>query len=125
MPRFLSLLLAWFSAFFSSRNDLGLEIVALRHQLAVLKRKNPRPKLTRWDRLFWLTLRRLWVKMGERAADRKAGDRRGLASRRLPVVLALPFSPSARPSENHGTASETHSVDGNGKSDLGSSRDSW
>jgi len=60
MPRFLSLLLAWFSAFFSSRNDLGLELVALRHQLAVLKRKNPRPKLTRWDRLFWLTLRRLW-----------------------------------------------------------------
>ena len=60
MPRFLSFLLAWFSAFFSSRNDLGLELVALRHQLAVLKRKNLRPKLTRWDRLFWLTLRRLW-----------------------------------------------------------------
>ena len=60
MPRFLSFVLAWFSAFFCSRNDLGLEIVALRHQLAVLKRKNPRPRLTWSDRLFWLTLRRLW-----------------------------------------------------------------
>src|ERR1700752_302591 len=61
MPRFLSFLLAWFSAFFCSRNDLGLELIALRHQLAVLKRKNPRPKLTGWDRLFWLTLPRLWL----------------------------------------------------------------
>ena len=52
--------LSWLSTFFRSRNDLGLELVALRHQLAVLKRKNPRPKLSRWDRLFWLTLRRLW-----------------------------------------------------------------
>ena len=47
-------------AFFRSRNDLGLELAALRQQLAVLTRKNPRPKLSRWDRLFWLTLQRLW-----------------------------------------------------------------
>ena len=52
----------WFGASFRSRNDLGLELVALRHQLVVLKRKNPRPELSRWDRLFWLTLRRLWPK---------------------------------------------------------------
>jgi putative transposase len=52
--------LFWFGAFFRSRNDLGLELVALRHQLAVLKRKNPRPQLSWWDRLFWLSLRRLW-----------------------------------------------------------------
>ena len=58
LPAFFS----WFVAFFRSRNDLGLELVALRHQLAVLKRKNPRPRLRPWDRLFWLTLRRLWPK---------------------------------------------------------------
>lgn len=32
----------------------------MRQQVGVLKRKNPRPRLSRWDRLFWLTLRRLW-----------------------------------------------------------------
>lgn len=60
MTRLLLALLAWFGAFFRSRHDLGLELAALRQQVGVLKRKNPRPKLSRWDRLFWLTLRRLW-----------------------------------------------------------------
>ena len=50
----------WFAAFFRSRHDLGFELVALRQQVGVLKRKNPRPRLGRWDRLFWITLRRLW-----------------------------------------------------------------
>jgi hypothetical protein len=45
-----------------SRHDLGLELVALRQQVGVLKRKNPRPKLSRWDRLFWFGLRRWWSK---------------------------------------------------------------
>ncbi len=60
MTRLLPAFFSWLGAFFRSRNDLGLELVALRHQLAVLKRQNPRPRLNRWDRLFWLTLRRLW-----------------------------------------------------------------
>jgi len=41
------------------------------------------------------------VKMGAGAGHREAGDGRELASRRIPVVLALPFSPSPRPTENH------------------------
>jgi putative transposase len=60
MTRLLPAFFAWFRAFFRSRHDLGLELAALRHQLAVFKRKKSRPKLSRWDRLFWLTLRRLW-----------------------------------------------------------------
>ena len=65
MTRLLPAFLSWFGTFFRSRNDLGLELVALRHQLAVLKRKNPRPRLSRWDRLFWLTLRRpAWREFG-------------------------------------------------------------
>ena len=48
MTRLLPAFLAWFGVLFRSRNDLGLELVALRHQVAVLKRKNPRPKLNRW-----------------------------------------------------------------------------
>jgi hypothetical protein len=42
------------------RHKLALEAAALRQQLAVLKRKQPRPKLHRFDRLFWVALRQLW-----------------------------------------------------------------
>ena len=46
--------------FFRSRSDTALEVLALRQQLAVLKRKRPRPKLNSWDRLFWTSLRQCW-----------------------------------------------------------------
>jgi hypothetical protein len=39
-------------AFFRSRADLALEILALRQQAAVLKLKRLRPPLTSSDRLF-------------------------------------------------------------------------
>jgi putative transposase len=47
-------------AFFVGRTHLALEILALRQQVAVLKRKRPRPKMKRIDRLFWTALRSLW-----------------------------------------------------------------
>ena len=62
MTCFLLDLLSWFAAFFRSRHDLGLELVALRKQVGILKRKNPRPQLSLCDRLFWLGLRRWWSK---------------------------------------------------------------
>src|SRR5215831_16284446 len=62
MIRFLLAFLSWFGAFFRSRHDLGVELVALRQQVGVLKRKNPRPRLRLRDRLFWLGLRRWWSK---------------------------------------------------------------
>jgi putative transposase len=43
-----------------SRSQLVLENLALRQQLAVLRRERPRPKLRRWDRLFWVCLSKLW-----------------------------------------------------------------
>src|SRR5262245_58441997 len=43
---------------FSRRGDLLLEILALRHQLSVLRRSNRR--FRRSDRLLWLILRRMW-----------------------------------------------------------------
>lgn len=57
--------LRWFGSFFRSRHDLGLELIALRQQLGVLQRKNPRPRLDRWDRLFWVALRRFWSRWAE------------------------------------------------------------
>ena len=37
--------------FFRSRRDIALEILALRHQVAVLKRKRPRPQLSPSERV--------------------------------------------------------------------------
>jgi putative transposase len=51
--------------FFCSRMDLALEVLALRQQVAVLKRKRPRPTLSAFDRLFWTTLRRCWPRRSD------------------------------------------------------------
>jgi putative transposase len=59
----LDLFLAFLAAlrvFFRSRVDTSLEGLALRQQVAVLKRQRPRPALNRWDRCFWITLRQVW-----------------------------------------------------------------
>ena len=40
--------------FFRPRHDLALEVLALRHQLIVLKRQTRRPRLRRSDRYLWL-----------------------------------------------------------------------
>ena len=53
-------MLAVVRVFFQSRTDTALEVLALRQQVAVLKRKRPRPTLNSLDRFFWVTLRRFW-----------------------------------------------------------------
>jgi transposase InsO family protein len=60
MPRALRLLFSLFARTFRSRRDLLLENLALRQQLAVLARRNPQPRLTQSDRMFWVALHRLW-----------------------------------------------------------------
>ena len=60
MPQLVLSLLAALRVFFRSRRDTAIEVLALRQQVAVLKRKRPRPELNSWDRLFWTALRSLW-----------------------------------------------------------------
>jgi hypothetical protein len=45
---------------FRTRRTLLLENLALRQQLDVLKRKHPRPRLTRFDKLFWVIAKMMW-----------------------------------------------------------------
>src|SRR5512135_2771036 len=49
-------------SFLRSRQAIALEIVALRHQLAVLHRQTKRPRLTSSERMLWVAMRRLWPK---------------------------------------------------------------
>src|SRR6202521_2962097 len=58
---FLTTLLATLSAILRSRAALGLENLALRHQIGVLQRSaRKRSKLTPRDRLLWAWLSRIW-----------------------------------------------------------------
>src|SRR4030088_975582 len=45
---------------FQSHSGLVFENLALRHQLAVLKRQARKPKFRCADRLLWVVLRRIW-----------------------------------------------------------------
>ena len=65
MLEFLFSVLAALRLFFCSRSDTALEVLALRQQVAVLKRQRPRPTLTRLDRFFWTTLRHLWPRWSD------------------------------------------------------------
>jgi hypothetical protein len=62
VAEFILSILAVIRVFFRSRCDTALEILALRQQVAVLKRKRPRPALHSLDRLFWTTLRAVWYR---------------------------------------------------------------
>ncbi len=46
---------------FRTRRSLMLENLALRQQLAVFKRQQPRPRLGAIDKLFWVVARRFWA----------------------------------------------------------------
>src|ERR1035437_6537745 len=48
-----------------TRAELALENLALRQQLANLRRTSGRPRLRRIDRAFWLALSRLWSRWAD------------------------------------------------------------
>jgi transposase InsO family protein len=57
----LSALVSLLACRFRGRVSLELELIALRHQLTVLRRQRPgRPRLFRADRLLWVWLYRIW-----------------------------------------------------------------
>src|SRR6267378_2356301 len=54
------LLLGTILCLFRARRSLLLENLALRQQLAALKRRDARPRLAVFDKLFWVMARRFW-----------------------------------------------------------------
>jgi putative transposase len=60
MFQFIRLCLGTVVRLLRARRRLLLENLALRQQLAVLKRRHPRPGLSLFDKLFWVAVRRLW-----------------------------------------------------------------
>jgi hypothetical protein len=60
MPPIVLALLTFLAACFRSRRSLQLEIMSLRHQLAVYQRSVPRPGIQPTDRLLWSWLAHMW-----------------------------------------------------------------
>src|SRR5947209_418786 len=60
MVRWLGILLRTFRSAVRTRRELALENLALRQQLAVWKARQPRPRLTEMERIFWIGVARLW-----------------------------------------------------------------
>src|SRR5215510_611692 len=60
MLSIVSILLTSISAWFRSRLSVQIELIALRHQVAVYQQSISRPKLRPTDRLLWVWLSRLW-----------------------------------------------------------------
>jgi putative transposase len=58
--RFIGLCFGTVVRLLRARRGLLLENLALRQQLAALKRRNPRPRLDLLDKLFWVAIRRFW-----------------------------------------------------------------
>src|SRR5262245_34598341 len=82
---------------FRSRDALEAEIVALRHQLNVLRRKAPRRLVfSKCDRFVFACLYRSCTRHSEHLGDRQAGDGHPLASGRVSPVLAMEVALSSR-----------------------------
>src|SRR5262245_32573946 len=60
MPLVVSVLFASLFTWFRSPLSMQMELIALRHQVAVYKQSISRPKLRPTDRLLWVWLSQLW-----------------------------------------------------------------
>ncbi len=56
----LRIILLLFRALFRNRSQLALENLALRQQLAILRRKVVRPRVRHAERALWVILARVW-----------------------------------------------------------------
>lgn len=60
MIKWLGIIAGTLRSLLRNQRELALENLALRHQLAVLKHRHSRPRLSDVDRLFWVLLSSVW-----------------------------------------------------------------
>src|SRR5206468_1240304 len=89
MIRWLGILLRTLRSAVRTRRELALENLALRQQLAVWKARQPRPRLTEMDRIFWVVLSRLWKNWRSSLQVVRPEDRGAVAPPGLQAVLGM------------------------------------
>ena len=77
--RLLVTVLSWLALLARSSSAKDVEILALRHEVAVLRRANPRPRLSWTDRAFLAALTRIMPKRAARLPDRDSRHAAALA----------------------------------------------
>ena len=87
--------------FCQSRSDSALEVLTLRQQVAVLKRKRQRPVLSSFDRLLWTTLCHLWSRWSDVLVIMNPETVPNWHRAGFPAVLALAIPPARRSTEGH------------------------
>jgi hypothetical protein len=97
---------------FRSPTALQAEILILRHQLNVLRRRSPkRVTLGAVDRLVFVGLYRLAPRVLDALAIPQARDSNPLASRGFPSLLALEIGKARGPAKDSPGHSQAHSRD--------------
>ena len=97
-------LLASLRATVRFRLELAAEVLALRHQLAVLQRATPkRPRLRPIDRLVWVLLSSLWPNWRRAMQIVTPATVVPVASARIRCILALQVATPPRWSAGTGT----------------------
>jgi hypothetical protein len=86
--------ISWLIGRLQTRAELEIEVIALRHQLTVLRRQRPsRPWLGSLDRLLWVWLYRLWPHCLGVLVLGQAGHRGSVAPSGVSPILALALTP--------------------------------
>jgi hypothetical protein len=96
MVRWLGILFGTLRSAVRTHRELALENLALRQQLAVWKARQPRPRLTDMDRIFWVLLSRAMDELATVVAAGAAGDRSRLASAGISTLLGVEESTATR-----------------------------
>jgi hypothetical protein len=95
MVAILCALVSIFEFHVRSRASLELELIALRHQVTILRRqRRGRPQFSSLDRLLWVWLYRILATGHRRDGLGQAGNCGPMASQGLPALLALAITPS-------------------------------
>src|SRR6476646_10785186 len=109
-----------------SKASLGAEILALRHQLNVLRRASPqRPVFSNFDRMNPRLLVSDRAAYSGRHHDRGAGNGYPVASDRLSLLLALEIASACRQAQRPARNSATDPGDEPCQSALGRSPHPW
>jgi hypothetical protein len=125
MFRFIILCLGTLVRLLQLRRSLLLENLALRQQLAVLKRRHPKPRIGVLDKLFWVALRRFWSGRKQSLIVVTPRDCSPVAPGRFPLILAADL-------QGQGARGKKTDVEGSsgidlqagcGESDMGSAPD--
>ena len=125
MVRWLGILFGTLRGSVRARRELALENLALRQQLAVWKARQPRPRLTALDRIFWVVLSRAWKSWRSSLHMVRPENGGGVAPAGVQALLGAEESTPKRSSRDGDGDPRSDSAAEPRQPALGSAEDPW